>query len=468
VLHYAKLCAAAGGVDAFLIGSELRGLTQARDGAASYPAVAALRTLAADVRVLLGAGTKIGYAADWSEYNSHQTGDAPGALLFNLDPLWSDANIDFIGIDNYMPLADWRDGTAHLDYDAVNGPVSTCDPAYLARNIRGGEDYDWYYASLADRDTQTRTPITDGLGKPWVFRAKDLWNWWANPHYDRPAGSEAASPTGWTAQSKPIWFTELGCPAIDKGANQPNVFFDPKSSESAAPYYSSGQRDDLIQRRFLEAQLSFWKTSANNPVSVLTGAPMVDAANIYAWCWDARPYPFFPALSDIWGDTDDYQCGHWLNGRLGTVALPDLVEALCADAGFSAYDVSDLDGLVTGYAVADTMSPRDALTPLSTAFFFDAVESEGTIKFLMRGRSTALAAAEDGLVLPQGDPSLGYSFTRAQETDLPQASRITQASCKSRWPMPMAWAWSITSGNAEVATRCEEPVSRCAWTLDWA
>ena len=27
VLHYAKLCALAGGVDAFLIGSELRGLT---------------------------------------------------------------------------------------------------------------------------------------------------------------------------------------------------------------------------------------------------------------------------------------------------------------------------------------------------------------------------------------------------------------------------------------------------------
>ena len=65
---------------------------------------------AADVRAILGSGTKIGYAADWSEYNNHQTGDAAGALLFNLDPLWSDADIDFVGIDNYMPLADWRDG----------------------------------------------------------------------------------------------------------------------------------------------------------------------------------------------------------------------------------------------------------------------------------------------------------------------------------------------------------------------
>ncbi|RMF37080.1 MAG: host specificity protein, partial [Alphaproteobacteria bacterium] len=37
VLHYAHLCALAGGVDAFCIGSEMRSLTQIRDGAVSYP-----------------------------------------------------------------------------------------------------------------------------------------------------------------------------------------------------------------------------------------------------------------------------------------------------------------------------------------------------------------------------------------------------------------------------------------------
>src|SRR6201999_4187359 len=91
ILHYALLCAAAGGVDAFLIGSELRGLTRVRDGATTYPAVAALKSLAADVKAIFtaaGQSPKLGYAADWSEYNNHQTGDAPGALLFNLDPLW--------------------------------------------------------------------------------------------------------------------------------------------------------------------------------------------------------------------------------------------------------------------------------------------------------------------------------------------------------------------------------------------
>ncbi len=46
---------------------------------------------------------------------------------------------------------------------------------------------------------------------------------------------------------KPNWFCELGVPSADKGANQPNTFYDPKSSESFLPYFSKSTRDDLIQ-----------------------------------------------------------------------------------------------------------------------------------------------------------------------------------------------------------------------------
>ncbi|HEV2561915.1 MAG TPA: glycoside hydrolase/phage tail family protein [Rhizomicrobium sp.] len=450
VLHYAHLCAAAGGVDAFLIGSELVGLTHVRDSATSYPAVAVLKTLAADVRSILGGGTKIGYAADWSEYNNHQTG--AGEVLFNLDPLWSDSNIDFIGIDNYMPLADWRDGTAHLDYDALNGPTSIHDVDYLTANIQGGEDYDWYYIDHAARDAQTRTTISDGAySKPWVFRAKDLWNWWSNNHYDRPGGTESGSHTGFVPQGKPIWFTELGCSAVEKGANEPNVFFDPKSAESALPYYSNGERDDLIQRRFLETHLKFWSDSANNPASGVYTGRMVDATRIFAWCWDARPFPFFPARTDVWGDAENYRLGHWLNGRLGAVQLADLVGKLCEDASFTDYDVSNLSGLVTGFAVTDTMSPRDAIAPLGVAFHFDSVESEGEIKFLMRGRPTTTALGENDLVMPGGEPGFGFSFNRAQETDLPMASRIDYIDADADYRAAVAEARRLIGASSRVA-----------------
>lgn len=450
VLHYALLAQAAGGVDAFLIGSELRGLTRLRSSAVDYPAVAALKALAADVRAILGPDTKLGYAADWSEYSNHQTGDAPGALLFNLDPLWSDANIDFVGVDNYLPLADWRDGTAGLDYDAANGPTSIHDLDYLTRNIRGGEDYDWYYASDADRDSQTRTPIADGLGKPWVFRAKDFWNWWSNAHHDRPDGSESASATDWVPQGKPIRFCEIGCPAVDKGANRPNVFFDPKSSESALPYYSNGERDDLIQRMFLQAHLAYW-SGADNPVSAVYAAPMVDTTRLFVWCWDARPFPFFPARADIWGDAANYQYGHWLNGRLGAVELSDLVAALCADASFDDVDVSNLSGLVTGFAVTDTMSPRDAIAPLGLAYHFDGVESEGLIRFVMRGQANPASFAEGDLVPPDGDPSFGFTLERAQETDLPVASRITYIDADADYRQAVAEARRLVGSSDRIA-----------------
>ncbi|MCF6317397.1 MAG: glycoside hydrolase TIM-barrel-like domain-containing protein, partial [Marinosulfonomonas sp.] len=266
ILHYAHLCAAAGGVDSFLIGSELRGLTTIRESATGYPVVAALKQLAGDVAGILDPGTAISYAADWSEYFGHQPNDGSGDLFYHLDPLWSDPNIHFIGIDNYLPLSDWRDGLIHADAQA--GWSSIRDLDYLRSNIEGGEGFDWFYASDADRTAQIRTPITDGAyNKPWVFRPKDIRSWWSSAHYDRPGGVESATPTSWTPQSKPVRFTELGCPAVERGTNQPNVFYDPKSTESALPHFSRGWQDEAIQRRYIEAMLGSWGDPANNPTS---------------------------------------------------------------------------------------------------------------------------------------------------------------------------------------------------------
>jgi hypothetical protein len=65
-----------------------------------------------------------------------------------------------------------------------------------------------------------------------------------------------ASP--WVPESKPIIFTEFGSPAVDKSTNQPNVFFDPKSSESALPYFSSGAKDEDILKQYLKATIEYW------------------------------------------------------------------------------------------------------------------------------------------------------------------------------------------------------------------
>jgi hypothetical protein len=488
ILHSAALCAAAGGVEAFCIGSELRGVTQMRDEA-GYPAIARLLSLAAEVRMLLP-DADLTYAADWSEYFCHQPQDGSGDVVFHLDPLWSDDNIDFIGIDNYMPLSDWRDGAEHADA----GWPALHDLDYLKSNIEGGEGWDWYYPNDTARQMQQRAPITDGQGgTPWIYRYKALRDWWSNPHVDRidpvrrsvlwggaapigwtprlaaevspeagveglydapvsvaggadawqvietpqavaveadaehelrltlapgssggfrarvladglpavdvvsdgvfaapevtrhlgasaygveiaetgtgawtvrlvfslpvPAGVTVAigpgacssgldvlvygaalipwpyPETGWQPQSKPIRFTEFGCPAIDKGSNEPNTFLDPKSAESLVPHFSTGRRDDVMQAQYLRAVLDYWSDPATNPVSEVYGGPMIDVSRAHAWAWDARPWPAFPHDLKRWSDGANWQKGHWLTGRLDAAPLDLVVAEICEAAG---------------------------------------------------------------------------------------------------------------------------------------
>ncbi|MGR3314005.1 baseplate multidomain protein megatron [Roseovarius indicus] len=381
ILHQAMLCLKAGGVESFCIGSEMRGLTTIRGENNSFPAVAHLVALAAEVRAILGPEVKISYAADWSEYFGYAPGDGSGDRFFHLDPLWADDNIDFIGIDNYMPLSDWRDGEDHADAGA--GAIYDID--YLMGNVAGGEGYDWYYHSETARDAQIRTPITDGAhGEPWVWRYKDIRSWWENVHHERVGGVRAELPTAWVPGSKPVRFTEYGCAAIDKGTNQPNKFLDPKSSESAVPHYSNGQQDELIQFQYLRAMAGYWGDPAHNPVSEEYGGPMVDMEHAYAWAWDARPYPFFPNDVERWSDGENYLRGHWITGRVSAWRLASVVEEVCGRAGLDACDTGGLHGHVRGYLVEQVAEPRAALQPLALRYGFDAVERGGALVFRPR------------------------------------------------------------------------------------
>ncbi len=457
ILHYAKLAVAAGGVDAFIIGSELRGLTQVRSAAGTYPFVSALTALATDVKSIVGAATKVTYAADWSEYFGHQPADGTGDVTFHLDPLWSSSAIDAVAIDCYWPLADWRDGETHLDRRA--GARSIYDLAYLKSNVFAGEGYDWYYASAADRDAQTRTPITDGAGKPWVFRYKDVRSWWLNRHYNRPDGIESITATAWVPQSKPIWLTEIGCPAVDKGANQPNVFVDPKSSESFLPYYSRGTRDDLMQRRYLQAiQETFDPAhsdyvAGSNPTSSVYGAPMLDLSHVHVYAWDARPFPAFPLNTDVWGDGANWRLGHWINGRIAGQPLSAVVQSLLNSYGFTTHDATALDGLVAGLVIERIMSARDALSGLELAYFFDAIESGNQIRFRHRGASpAALTIDADGLVETEPGADL-LTLNRAQETELPAAARIAYSAIESDYRQAVATSRRLVgaSGRQSIA-----------------
>lgn len=330
VLHYTKLAMAINGVVAdtvigLVLGSRLTGITTAYDNTYSSPAVAALITLASDVKTVstitdsttgITTSLEVSYAASHTEWHGVNTGSL-GGFLFHLDPLWANSNIDYIGLSWYQPLSDWRGTPNDLDRK-VFGSVGT---NYYQQNIEAAENYSWTYANLTARNSQVRTPISDPIyNQAWVYRSKDLRSWWTNYHYNRNLfGVVGTTPTAWTPYLKSFRFVEFGLPAIDKGTNQPDAtsaaLILASLNYTTLPYYSTGNTDSTMQMTALNAFITYWQTQ--NDYGGIHNNALIDMSIVSVFCWEARPWPWYPALTNMWLDDFNYATGYAINGKEG-------------------------------------------------------------------------------------------------------------------------------------------------------
>lgn len=398
VLHYATLCKAAGfgEGDAFIVGSGLSGLTRIRSAAGTYPAVEQLISLVEACREILGPDVLISYAADWDEALNHRPDDGSNDVYFHLDPLWAHEDVGFVGINNFLPLSDWRTGDTHLD--KLAGTDMIYHPGYLFGNTRRGEYYEWTYASDADRDEQIRTPIVDPLfpehNERWVYRLKDHRRWWNNEHHNRPGGVRDAAATAWEARMKPLWFTAYGCPAVDKGTNQPDALIDEESDDGAPPYFSTSDHDGAIQYAYFKAMRAY----------IDLYPAMFEYAFAHTWSCDNTKF-LEPR-------------GRILNYMGTSVSLADALKYMCR--GLVDINTHLAPDIVRGYYMDKIASPRGNIEPLAPIFLFDACEDQGEIHFVQRRFAPpSLSFTRDDLVDEKGDANL-YRLTRAEETDLPR------------------------------------------------
>lgn len=370
-------------IDAFVIGTEYVGMTGATFATGVYPAVTGFKNVAATAKSILPGSVKTVYAADWSEYHHTEGG------WFNMDPLWSDPNLDIVGIDAYFPL------TPDL-------PQSQITYQKIYDGWIKDEGYDYYW----NDDRTIRTNFT-GL----VYAWKAVEYWWKHTHTNPDS-----STTDWAAKMKPIWFTEFGFPSVDGCANQPNVFVDPTSSESFYPRGSKQRIDFAAQRQALQATIDRW-----DDITAETGNSEL-VAQKFIWTWDARPYPAYPNLLSVWADGILWKTGHWINGKVGLSGLGVIIANLLQEIGVSNYDVSSLTDTIDGFVITQVTTVRQAIDTFTIPYFFDVVESDGLLKFIKRGQTSIADIPQDKLLPPTGSNSIRSTakMSRAQELDLPR------------------------------------------------
>ena len=154
------------------------------------------------------------------------------------------------------------------------------------------------------------------------------------------------------------------------------------------------------------------------------------------------------------------------------MSLAALVRHLCLRAGLpeARIDVTGLWGAVEGYAITALESPRASITTLSRHFGFDAVETEGVIRFVMRGRASVATLAPDDLVAAREGDVL--ELTRGQETELPQALKWQVARADEDYDAALVEARRITVDTTRIASESfpmavppEEAERRCRRAL---
>ncbi|MFN8912437.1 MAG: glycoside hydrolase TIM-barrel-like domain-containing protein, partial [Alphaproteobacteria bacterium] len=368
ITHYASLLK--DDLDGIIIGSEMKALTQLQDEKQNFPAVDELINLAHDVKSIVPSHTVVTYSADWSEYHHAENG------YYHLDKLWASKYIDVVGIDSYFPL--------------TNSLESTYDYQTLKKGWESGEGYEFYYEDSAKNISKSLDP---------KYAWKNIKWWWENEHIN-PDGSK----TDWQPKMKKIWFTEYGFPSVDCCSNQPNVFFDGESVESGFPIHSRGQNDFKAQRSAIHATEEYWANSEF-------------VERLFLWSWDARPYPYWPDLSNVWSDYTSWEKGHWVQGKIGKSTLIAVLEDLCLKSklDFKYFAFENLQDNLDGLVIDSQTSAKKIIDLLSKTYLFDLYEHNAKILFTKKHSDTnALISAADVL-----DISSNFEATKHSDSDLP-------------------------------------------------
>lgn len=125
-----------------------------------------------------------------------------------------------------------------------------------------------------------------------------------------------------------------------------------------------------------------------------------------------------------------------------------IVSDICQRAGLTTgqIDVTALTDDVRGYVVQRS-SGRSQIEQLMRAFYFDAVESGGKVKFVKRGASPTITIAEDDLAAHEygSEPPDTALISRTQEMELPLETDIQYLDTGSAYQVGSQYSQRLTT-----------------------
>lgn len=171
-------------------------------------------------------------------------------------------------------------------------------------------------------------------------------------------------------------------------------------------------------------------------------------------------YAHLAVMEDGYIGITTYPGGHIFKMKLrGSVKangalLGDIVADLSERAGMSSYDVGQLTDEVDGYAIAKQTEIRSAIDALRPAYFFDAVESQGVVKFVKRGGAVAATIPDEDLAahMPGDEPGEPLSTVRKQEVELPREVSVGYMLAANEYEPAVKTSKRLTGSSHDTAT----------------
>lgn len=151
--------------------------------------------------------------------------------------------------------------------------------------------------------------------------------------------------------------------------------------------------------------------------------------------------------------------------RIGTQQLTylnEVVADLCSRAGLgpSQYDVTQLASIVVdGYVIESQITVRAALETLMPVYFFDGVESDGVLKFVLRGAAPVVTFATDDLAAHLDSDNLPsiLSCVHTQDEELPSQIAISYMNKSADYQINTQ-IWQRMVGGSRTVQTVQVPV----------